>query len=154
IQEELSGLQQTITEKIREEDALLGKKQELEKELSETFQKEERNKSEAEKHSFELHSLEVMKGSLEREIESLKQSQGYFYASVEEVMLLTGARFSLEVKEEKEVLEGMTKNQLRDMEHAVERLKLKIEGMQVGNTKEVESEYTSAKEREAFLQNE
>jgi chromosome segregation protein len=48
----------------------------------------------------------------------------------------------------------VTQSALRDHEHDLERLKLKIEGMQVGNTREIEAEYNSAKEREQFLETE
>lgn len=152
---ELEGLYTHISQKIEEEDRLLARKKELEKAYADTFQKEQQEKSEAEKDELELHSLETIKNSLEREIDTLKQSETYFYRSLEEVVILTGARFTDDIKNaEKLSSEDVTQALLREREHAVERLKLKIEGMQVGNTHEIETEFNAAKEREQFLQTE
>jgi len=154
IQKELEVLRASIEVKMTEEDSLLRAKQTLEKALSDTFHSEEKNKSESEKNIFELHSLEVTRGALSRELEALKQEEAYFYASLEEVMIITGVSIKKEAIRSKDGESLLTKAELRDMEHDVERLKLKIEGMQVGNTKEIEREYKSTKEREIFLETE
>lgn len=145
---ELESLRVTINERLSEEDSLLKEKRELERRYSETFQNEERKKSEAEKFLIELKSAATLRDTLQREVASLKQEEEYFLASIKEVMLLTGARFSIEYEGETPI---SSRDVIKKAEHEVERLKLRIEGMQVGNTKEVETEYTSAKEREAFL---
>lgn len=155
IQSELQELYVHITQKVEEEDRLLNRKKELEKAYSETFQKEQQEKSEAEKDELELHSLEIIKNALTRETDTLKQNDAYFYRSLEEVVILTGARFADDIKRAREqVHREVTQEVLREHEHAVERLKLKIEGMQVGNTRDIEAEFNSAKERELFLETE
>ncbi|MEX0909703.1 MAG: AAA family ATPase [Candidatus Paceibacterota bacterium] len=155
LETELANLKESIERERQDENRLIQKKQELEKAHFETFQKEERNKSDVEKGLLELRSLEVVKSTLDREVEALTQDRGYFYASLEEVVVLTGARFADDIKKAELLEENSTeRSALKTLEHDVERLKLRIEGMQVGNTKEIEAEYTSAKEREHFLETE
>ncbi|MEX0933349.1 MAG: AAA family ATPase [Candidatus Paceibacterota bacterium] len=155
IHAELKKLYEQITQNIDEEDRLLLRKKELEKAYADTFQKEQQEKSDAEKDELELHSLEIIQKGLEREIDTLRQNEAYLYSSLEEVVVLTGARFTDDIKNARELSsEEVTRDVLREREHAVERLKLRIEGMQVGNTREIEAEYTSAKEREKFLETE
>jgi chromosome segregation protein len=155
LQSELLQLRDSVLEKIRNENSLIQNKQELEKAYSNTFQREERNKSDVEKELLELRSLEVLKNTLDREIETLTQDKEYFYSSVKEVVILTGASFGGDIERATKLPKGhIERGTLRDREHEIERLKLKIEGMQVGNTKEIETEYNSAKEREHFLETE
>jgi chromosome segregation protein len=155
LESELTELKTVIAEKIKEEHRLMKEKEELEKAYSQTFQNEEREKNDIEKELMELRSLEVLKNTLLREVETLNQDKKYFYASLEEVVILTGAHFTEDIKKALQQPPIQTeRNVLRDSEHEVERLKLKIEGMQVGNTKEVETEFNSAKNREDFLKNE
>jgi chromosome segregation protein len=153
LREELVRLSRETEERALKERELFHTKGEIERKISDLFQREQRDASEAEKITIERSSLEMVRASQAREIESLKQEEAYFYASIEEMTILTGRRIVDESGEGAPERE-YTRSELRAMEHGLERLKLKIEGMQTGDSKHVETEFRSAKEREAFLEKE
>jgi len=153
LREELEHLKRLAEEKATREQELLYTKSELEMKLSEALQREQRDATEAEKGMIERSSLEMVQAAEARELESIKREEEYFYASIEEMMVLTGRRI-VEGDNESAPEREYTRDELRSMEHELERLKLKIEGMQTGDAKQIEAEYTSAKEREAFLEKE
>ncbi|MDZ7726369.1 MAG: AAA family ATPase [Candidatus Campbellbacteria bacterium] len=150
--EELNKLNHEFEKIVEEENGLLNDKEAFEKQISELFQEEEKDRSK----EYQKASLETQKGSIKQKIDSLKSEVKDFYSLLEEVVYVTGINVPKENLDPNNDITRIevSNDDLREKEREVEKLKLRIETMQVGNQKETEREYKLAKERAEFLDRE
>lgn len=151
---ELRSHETRSSELVELEEELMGRSQKLEVSIREKQRDGEQRRIDAEKSIYEKRALEAKLESLHRESESLKEDHARFFASLEEIALIAGVHFSKEDLRMDESMLNLSRVEIDKIERDVERLKLKIESMQVGNSSEVERAYAEAKERAEFLDRE
>lgn len=160
----LLSLKEKVEEKQKQEEEFRKEYYELEK---------KKNSELAENHELEkeIFSLINKKRDLENEIEKcerelavISRERQEFKNELQEAVALLGRgaayyiNFKILDSEEKEISEEKIVNEerrfQRERRHELEKLKIRLEELGVGQTEDIEKEYNDAKDREVFLSGE
>lgn len=152
--EKIKEVEEAVAEIVKKENALLQEKSELEESLRGQELQKERKERELDQIEHSKTTYQIKLKNVEREEGLLKEEAGRFFASLEEIALISGIYFNKEDLTATESGETLSKSEIQQMDREVERLKLKIESLEVGNELEVERAYREAKERAEFLDKE